>query len=459
MVLQLHALLVPGVVTNGSGGSAPPSPGISFATLAAVMAIALIAPLLVNLRPSLRIPSAVAEIVLGILVGPSGFGWIHVDRPLAILSTLGLALLLFLAGLEIDARRLRHGVGRIGVAYLISVGLAVLVALAISQVEHIESPLFVAFALASSTVGLIVPILRDANQTETRFGQLALAGASVGEFGAILLLSLFFSGHASSTGSRLVLLGLFGVLVVTAAIALSGLSRSTRAAATLAHLERTSAQLGVRLAMAVLVGFAALATALGLETILGVFIAGLVLRMVDREEHLIHSVFRLKIEAIGYGFLVPVFFVASGMELNFRALFLHPRHLLLVPAFVIALLIVRGLPAAVYRDELGRRRATALGLLRATSLTVPVIAASLGHSLHIFDDATASALVVAGVLSVVLFPPTALTLLRRDEEGVATLAGDGEQLFDGALDPVGKQVQVVNRIAVRTETKEQGSGS
>ena len=103
MVLQLHALLVPGVVTNGSGGSAPPSPGISFATLAAVMAIALIAPLLVNLRPSLRIPSAVAEIVLGILVGPSGFGWIHVDRPLAILSTLGLALLLFLAGLEIDA--------------------------------------------------------------------------------------------------------------------------------------------------------------------------------------------------------------------------------------------------------------------------------------------------------------------------------------------------------------------
>ncbi|HEY3943679.1 MAG TPA: cation:proton antiporter [Solirubrobacteraceae bacterium] len=459
MVLQLHALLVPGVVTNGSGGSAPPSPGISFATLAAVMAIALIAPLVVNLRPSLRIPSAVAEIVLGILVGPSGFGWIHVDRPLAILSTLGLALLLFLAGLEIDARRLRHGVGRIGVAYLISVGLAVLVALAISQVEHIESPLFVAFALASSTVGLIVPILRDAKQTETRFGQLALAGASVGEFGAILLLSLFFSGHASSTGSRLVLLGLFGVLVVTAAIALSGLSRSTRAAATLAHLERTSAQLGVRLAMAVLVGFAALATALGLETILGVFIAGLVLRMVDREEHLIHSVFRLKIEAIGYGFLVPVFFVASGMELNFRALFLHPRHLLLVPAFVIALLIVRGLPAAVYRDELGRRRATALGLLRATSLTVPVIAASLGHNLHIFDDATASALVVAGVLSVVLFPPTALTLLRRDQEGVATLAGDGEQLFDGALDPVGKQVQVVNRIAVRTETKEQGPGS
>ncbi len=426
------------------------------------MGIALIAPLLVNLRPSLRVPTAVMEIVLGIIVGPSGFGWIHVDRPVSILSTLGLALLLFLAGLEIDARRLRHGLGRMGVAYLLSVGLAILVALAISRVEKIEAPLFVAFALASSTVGLVVPILRDAGESETRFGQLALAGASIGEFGAILLLSLFFSGHSSSTGSRLVLLGLFGALVVTSTVALSGLSHSTRAAATLAHLERTSAQLGIRLAMAILVGFAALATALGLETILGVFIAGLVLRMVDRDQHLIHSEFRLKMEAIGYGFLVPVFFVASGMELNFRALFVHPRHLLLIPAFMLALLMVRGLPAVIYRRELGGRRAAALGLLRATSLTVLVIAANLGHQLHVFDDPTAAALVVAGVLSVVVFPPTALSLLRGKETRgtamAATLAGDGQQLVGRALNPLGEHVQVLDDIAVGAEPEEQRPG-
>jgi Kef-type K+ transport system membrane component KefB len=163
----------------------------------------------------------------------------------------------------------------------------------------------------------------------------------------------------------------------------------------------------------------------------------------------------LKVEAIGYGFLVPVFFVTSGLLLNFRALFAEPRHLLLVPAFLVSLLIARGTPAVVYRDELGGRRAVALGLLRATSLTVPVIAASLGHQLHMFDDATASALVVAGVVSVVLFPPSALTLLRRPEERVAALAGDGEQLFEGALDPVGKHVQVVNHVTVRTQAEEQ----
>jgi Kef-type K+ transport system membrane component KefB len=345
-----------------------------------------------------------------------------------------------------------------GAAYLASVGLAVLVALALSEAENFDSPLFVAFALASSTVGLVVPILRDANETDTRFGQLALAGTSIGEFGAILLLSLFFSGHASSTASRLVLLGLFGVLVASAAIGLSGLSRSDRAAATLARLERTTAQLGIRLAVTVLVGFAALATALGLETIMGVFIAGLVLRMVDREERMIHSEFRLKIEAIGYGFLVPAFFVTSGMELNFRALFVQPRHLLLVLAFLAALLIVRGLPALLYRAELGLRRVAALGLLRATSLTVLVIAASLGHQLHIFDDPTDAAMVVAGVLSVVLFPPNALALLREPKPApvsVAPLAGDGEQLVGGALDAVGEHMKVLDDVAVGAETEEQ----
>ena len=183
--------------------------------------------------------------------------------------------------------------------------------------------------------------------------------------------------------------------------------------------------------------------------------------MVDRDGHLIHSEFRLKIEAVGYGFLVPVFFVTSGMELNFRALFLQPRHLLLVLAFLIALLVARGLPALMYRAELGARRARALGLLQATSLTVPVIAAHLGHQLHIFDDPTDAAIVVAGVLSVVLFPPTALWLLRGQniqDATVAALAGGGEQLIGRALDPVGEHAQVVDDLAVRAEAEEERPG-
>jgi Kef-type K+ transport system membrane component KefB len=375
------------------------------------MAIAVVAPVLLNLKPSLRMPSAVAEIVLGVALGPSGLGWIHIDQPISILALLGLALLLFLAGLEIDTRRLRHGLARLGASYAASVALAVLVALGIAEIEDLDSPLFVGFTLASSTLGLIVPILRDAGETETEFGQTVLAGASVGEFGAILLLSLFFSKQASSTGSRLFLLALFAAFVAIAAVALSGLGRSVRVSTILERLEDTSAQLGVRIAVAVLIGFAALASALGLETILGVFVAGVVLRMVDSDARLIHSEFRSKIEAIGYGFLVPVFFIASGLQLDFRDLFLQPRHLALVPIFLLGLLIARGLPALAYRRQLGARRAAALGLLQAASLTVIVIAANLGHQLHIFDDPTDAALVVAGVLSVIVFPSSALLVL------------------------------------------------
>jgi len=160
---------------------------ISFTQLAIVSALALAAPLIVQLRPGLRIPSAVAEIALGVALGPSGLGWVHLDSPVQVLSDLGLAMLLFLAGLEIDVRALRPYARRLFGGYALSVALAVVVALLIGQVEDLDSPVFVGFALASSTVGLTVPILRDAGVTTTRFGQAVLAGASVGEFGAILL--------------------------------------------------------------------------------------------------------------------------------------------------------------------------------------------------------------------------------------------------------------------------------
>jgi Kef-type K+ transport system membrane component KefB len=378
---------------------------ISFTQLAIVTGLALAAPLIVQLRPQLHVPSAVVEVALGIVVGPAVLGWLHIDQPVQILSDLGLATLLFLAGLEIDLRALRRGA--------VSLALAGVIALIISQFEDLDSPLFVAFALASSSVGVVVPILRDAGSLESRFGQAVLAGASIGEFGAILLLSLFFSGKSSSTGSRVLLLGLFGAFIIAAAAALRGLRSSDRAGATLRRLERTSAQLGVRFVVAIVAGFAALAGALGLESVLAVFVAGLILRLVDEDEQLIHTEFRLKLDAIGYGFLVPVFFITSGMALDFKGLFGDPSHLILVPVFLLALLLARGLPALLARRRLGDRHAVAMGLLQSASLPVLAIAASLGHRLHVFDDPTDAALLLAGGLSVMVFPPAALWALER----------------------------------------------
>jgi Kef-type K+ transport system membrane component KefB len=403
-------------VTLAAVARTPSDVGISFGSVFVVASVACIAPVVASLRPSLRLPGVVLEIVLGIVVGPAVLDWARVDIPLDVLSLLGLGFLLFLAGLELDPRRLRGGMGRIGFAFLASLVLCLVFGCGVQLVGETDAPLFVAIALSSTSLGLVVPILHDAGVTETELGQLVLAAAMVAEFGAIVLVSLLFSNESTSPGAQIALLALFVTLVALAALALARAGRWTWVAATLTRLENTSAQLGVRIAMALLVLMALLASELGLETILGAFVAGALLRVVDPEEHLCHTEFRSKMDAIGYGFLIPVFFVASGMRLDVQSLFDSPHHLLLVPYFLVALLVGRGVPALAYRAILGKRRAIATGLLQATSLTFIVIASHLGTELKIFDSSTGAALVIAGLLSVILFPPVALTLLDTDTE-------------------------------------------
>jgi Kef-type K+ transport system membrane component KefB len=397
---------------------------ISFNTVLVVAVIALASPLLVQLAPAVRLPAVVLEILFGIVVGPSGFDWVKVDVPVDVLARFGLGFLLFLAGLEIDPRRLRHGATRVALAFGLSFVLALGAGLVTDAIGETSAPLFVAIALASTSLGLVVPVLSDAGQTDTEFGQLMLTASSVAEFGAIVLVSLFFSQSASSTQSTLFLLGAFVVLVVAVGLALSRAGQSIRISGTLLKLEETTAQLGVRVAIALLAVFFVLSSELGLETILGAFVAGALLRVVDRDEHLIHERFRSKVEAIGYGFLVPVFFVSSGVRFDADALFAAPKHFVLVPAFLVALLVVRGVPALLYRPLIGPRQSVAAGLLQATSLTFIVVAAHLGTQLHVFDTATAAALIMAGLLSVVLYPPVALALLMRGNTGSSATAAD-----------------------------------
>jgi Kef-type K+ transport system membrane component KefB len=334
---------------------------LSFGTVLVVTVIALLAPLLVQLAPPLRLPAVVLEIVLGIVVGPSGFDWVEVDVPVDVLSLFGLGFLLFLAGLEMDPRRLRGAAGHVGVAFALSLVLAVALGFGVEVVHATDSPVFVGFVLASTSLGLVVPVLRDAGQTNTEFGQLVLAGSSAGEFGSIVLVSVFFSQDASSTASTIFLLVAFGVLAAVVGLALSRAGRSIRVSGTLLRLEETTAQLGVRFAVMLLAVFFVLATDLGLEAILGAFVAGALLRVVDADERLIHERFRAKIEAVGYGFLVPVFFVSSGLRFDADALFDEPGHLALAGALLLALLLARGLPALIYRPLVGTRRALAAG--------------------------------------------------------------------------------------------------
>ncbi|MFL5699506.1 MAG: cation:proton antiporter [Ktedonobacteraceae bacterium] len=391
-------------------------PNVSFSGLLIVAIVAFLAPLLLGLTPARRLPAIVLEIVAGIIIGPSVLGWVQVDLPISILSVLGLAFLLFLAGLEVELERLR---GRllvfVGSAFLLSLGLALLVGYGLYVAGQVVSPLLIAIILVATGLGIVIPVLKDAGESDSDFGQLVIAGAMFAEFGSIILLSLFFSREATSTTTKLVLLGGFVLLAAGLAFVVLRLERSMRIAAVLLRLQDTTAQIRVRGAFMLLVAFVALASLLGLETILGAFVAGVILRFVDGDRMMTHPQFRQKLEAVGFGVFIPVFFVTSGIRFDLAALFSSPATILRVPVFLAALLLVRGVPALLYRPLVGSRRAIVAGLLQATSLSFIVAASQIGMELGLITKATGAALIAAGLLSVLIFPLLALTILRRAE--------------------------------------------
>jgi Kef-type K+ transport system membrane component KefB len=399
---------------------------ISFTGVLVVAAVAFVVPLGLGLVPSLRLPAVVLEIMAGILIGPAVFGLVEVDLPLQVLALIGLAFLLFLAGLEIDLDRLRGGLLRsAAVGSALSLAVALGIALGLKAAGLIQAPLLVAIIRSATSLGIVIPVLADAKQGGTTLGQLVIGGSSIADFGMIILLSLFFSRDSSSVGSTLLLISAFVVLVIAIGVALSEVERSSRLSSALRRLQDTSAQIRVRGALLLLIGFATLAQLLGLEVILGAFIAGAVLRLLDRDKLMTHPLFHTKLEAAGFGVFIPFFFVTSGMQLDVRALFAGGAAFALVPVFLLALLLARGLPAILYRPMVGNRGSLAAGLLQATSLPFIVAATGIGMELGLLSPATGAAMVVAGLLSVVLFPLGALTILRGDGKPVAVEQREG----------------------------------
>jgi Kef-type K+ transport system membrane component KefB len=379
--------------------------------------VALAAPLALGLFPSLRLPSIVLEIVLGIVIGPDVLGWVSIDTAIQVISLLGLAFLLFLAGLEVDYERFRGQPLRLSaIGYAISFGLAVLIGFGLHAGGLVRSPLLIGIALSATSLGIVVPVLKDAGEVDTPFGQLVVVGASIAEIAPIVLLSLFFSGEAAGLGVKLLLLGLFGLFVLAVGVALLGAEQSMRISAAFLRLQDTTAEIRIRASFLLLALFVVLAERLGLEAILGAFLAGAIIKLVDREQTMTHPEFRQKLEAVGYGVFVPVFFVATGVGFELNALFANATNLARVPIFLAALLVARGLPALVYRSLATRTQTLAAALLQATSISFLVVAGQIDVQLGLIRPAASAALIAAGLLSVLLFPLSALTVLPGAEQ-------------------------------------------
>ena len=387
---------------------------LSFGGLLVVALIAVGAPIVVAaLR--LKIPAPVIEIVAGIIMGPSLLKWVKIDAPISVLALVGVAFLLFLAGLEIDLDRLRGRVLHVALlGYLVTLAFGVVVGVSAHAAGLVKNPLLLAVALSATSLGLVIPVLKDAGQAETPIGQYTIAGATVADFAAVVLLSLLFSQSKGGPGSKIFMFGAFLVVVLVVAVTLGRAGRAMRFDSLITRLQDTTAEIRVRIAVALLIGFVALAERVGLETILGAFLAGAVLNLVDRDT-MSHPRFRAKLDAVGYGFVIPVFFVASGIALDLKGVFSSASGIVRIPVFLAALLLVRGAPALLYRPVTGTRGAVAAGLLQATSLPFLVTATSIGVSIGAINAVTGAALVCAGLLSVVIFPALALAILRRGD--------------------------------------------
>jgi Kef-type K+ transport system membrane component KefB len=393
---------------------------LNFVGLLIVAVIAVAAPLLAELVPGRVLPPVVVEVVAGVLVGPQVLGWVHVDVPITVLSFMGLGFVLFLAGLELEPDSLWSRQSRAAmVAFAVTLAIAFPLA-AVLKIAGASADLrILALALTSTSLGVVVPILRDSGESTSPFGQSVLVAASIGEFASLVLLTVLFSADPKSTPVQI--LYVVG-MVASAAVAVVIVTRwwgSRWFTDALHRLDETTSQLRVRAAFVLLLVFAALADRFGVDAVLGAFVAGIVLRVANRDTGPAKERFTAKLHAIGFGFLVPIFFITTGMKLDVRAMFADVHTLLLVPLFLVGMAVARGVPSLVLFRQFRRPATVAAAALQSTSLTFPIIASTIGLSLHFMSRPTAAALVAAGLLSVIVFPIVALTLRPWTEPALA----------------------------------------
>jgi len=379
----------------------------ALSSLLVIAAIAAGVPLLVGL---LRI--RVAEVVLllagGVIFGPQLLGWITVDDSIDLLSELGLGMLFFLAGMELEPKAVRGRSGRLAASgWAISFFLAAAVSLALSFAGEVQDTLGVAIALTSTALGTLLPILRDGKELGTPFGTYFMGAGAWGEFGPILAISILL-GAQNRFVAILTLVG-FGLIAVILAIIPQRLA-TDRVKALLDRGHHTSSQTAVRVSMLLLIVLLTVAGEFGLDVVLGAFVAGIIVRRIAPPSE--ESNLSLRIEAIAFGFFIPLFFVVSGANLDIDSIIENPGRLVL---FFALLAVVRGLPQIfLYRSAIPDPRQRArFALLVATALPIIVAVTTLEVEAGMMLPENAAALVGAGALTVLVFPLVGNALVRR----------------------------------------------
>jgi len=390
----------------------------------AIVLVAALAAITVAVVPKRFAPPVVVlELMAGILIGPHVFGFAHSGDFIEFFSNLGLGMLFFFAGYEIDFQRIKGAPLELGAwGWLLSVGLAFGIGGILAGLGIIVSFLYTGAAMATTAIGTLIPILRDNGELKTRFGTYLLAAGGAGEFGPILLVTLFFSTESPLREGAI----LIAFVALALAVALLSVRLAWRGWPALERTFEASSQLAVRVTVVLVFGLVLLASNLGLDVLLGGFVAGLITRTALKGHEL--TIFESKLTAVGFGFFVPFFFVTSGIEFDLAALG-SAAALGKLAMFFALFLVVRGVPALLlYRNVLSVRDRAALAFYSATELPLVVAITTIAIDADKMRPSTAAGLVGAAMLSTLVYPFVAMALRKDaiDEQSEEPPAPSGE---------------------------------
>lgn len=380
-------------------------------SLLVIVAIAAAVPLILGFI-RVRVAEVVLLLVGGVIFGPEVLGWIQIDDSIDLLAEVGLGMLFFLAGMELERHAIQGRSGKLAaIGWLTSLVLAVAISLTADQMGLFDDGLAVAIALVSTALGTLLPIMRDSGLLSTKFGTYFMGAGAWGELGPIIAISVLLGSQSSFLA--LITLGVFGVIALALAI-LPARMKNDRLAKIIERGHTSSSQTAVRLTVLLMIALLALADVLGFDVVLGAFIAGIIVRryVSPKSEHLVQG----KVEIIAFGLMVPLFFVVSGARLDIIAIIENPFMML---GFFVLIILVRGVPQFfVYRKALPDPRERArLSLYIATALPIIVAVTSLQVDAGLMDSQEAAALVGAGALTVLVFPLLAQRLGRKSGTG------------------------------------------
>lgn len=376
-----------------------------------IFVVAVAAPLLAQTRLGSRVPVVVIEVLLGVLIGPHVLQLIENDAFLATMRSVGMSAVMFMAGMEIDFNRIKgKPLSLAARGWLSSVVLAVLVVAVLHVIPDVKAPMMVVIALTTTGLGTLLPILRDSGQLKAPFGRMLLAAGTLGEVGPIVAVSLALSSRYSTWQEFLFLLVFLGLVGLAAAVGVG--ARPPKVIALLSRTMHASTQLPVRLSLMILGGLVLIANEFGFEAVFGAFAAGMIVGLATRGPD--GEAFRLKIDAVCFGWFAPFFYVGTGIAFDIGALTRDLPTMLLLPSFLVLFLLVRGLPVLLYRRELAKPELLPFALsMSVTSLGLVVVITHVGLQTNHMSPDIARALVGAALLSLLVYPTLSRILLSR----------------------------------------------